>query len=197
MYLSYVNEELGIPYELPIEIAVNNTTAIAFASGTVKKSKMRHIDARQDWVQALRDGDLVKLVKVDTKNNLADLGTKLLDPDTFERLRDCMMVCHAIPATDLELGSRSDSGAPAAPTTAQQGTSADEVSAGCVQVFGEMQAAQAATKEPAACGVRTPSRATTVPDVSVTRAPRAVTAVRRVVVQEGRAVLAGYMNTAG
>ena len=48
---------------------------------------------------------VVKLVKVDTKNNLADLGTKLPDLDTFEQLRDCMMVCHPIPATDLELGS--------------------------------------------------------------------------------------------
>ena len=34
MYLLYVNEELGILYELPIEIAVDDTTTIAFASGT-------------------------------------------------------------------------------------------------------------------------------------------------------------------
>ena len=44
MYLSYVNKELSILYELLIEIAVNNTTTIVFALGTVKKSKMRHID---------------------------------------------------------------------------------------------------------------------------------------------------------
>ena len=173
MYLSYVNEELGIPYELPIEIAVDNTTAIAFASGTVKKSKMRHIDARQDWVQALRDGDLVKLVKVDTKNNLADLGTKVLDPDTFERLRDCMMVCHPIPAADLELGSRSNSGAPAAPMSTQRKALPDEVSADCVQVAGQTRAAQTATEVPARCGVRAPQCTAEVPDIGMTRAPRA------------------------
>ena len=81
-----------------------------------------------------------------------------------------MMVCHAIPATDLELGSQSDSGVLAAPMSAQQETSADKVSAGCVRVVSEMQAAQAANKEPAACRVCTPSRATAVPDVGVTRA---------------------------
>ena len=170
MYLLYVNEELGIPYALPIEIAVDNTTTIAFASGMVKKSKMRHIDARQDWVQALRDGNLVKLVKVNTKDNLADLGTKLLDPETFERLRNGMMVCHPIPATNLELGSHSDSEAPATLVP---------------------------TQVPLSYGVGAPKCATEVLDVSVTHAPHAVKAVQRVVVHDGCAVLDGYMNTAG
>ena len=77
MYLSYVSDELGIPFETPIKIQVDNQTALSFATGTVKKSKLRHIDARQDWVQALRDANLVKLAKVHTRDNLADLGTKL------------------------------------------------------------------------------------------------------------------------
>ena len=38
-----------------------------------------HSRARQDWVQALRDATLVKLAKVHTSDNLADLGTKLLE----------------------------------------------------------------------------------------------------------------------
>ena len=64
LYLSYVSDELGIPFETPIKIQVDNQTALSFATGTVKKSKLRHIDARQDWVQALRDATLVKLAKV-------------------------------------------------------------------------------------------------------------------------------------
>ena len=83
-------------------IGVDNATAITFAAGPVKKNKLRHIDARQDWVQALRDSELVKLVKVDTKDNYADLMTKILDPETFTNLRDGMMVNVAIPDSMIE-----------------------------------------------------------------------------------------------
>ena len=93
-------------FEMPIEIGVDNAAAITFASGTVKKSKLRHIDARQDWVQALRDSELVKLVKVDTKDNYANLMTKILEPETFLNLRDGMMVNVAIPESVLEQSGR-------------------------------------------------------------------------------------------
>ena len=59
---------------------VDNSTAIAFADDSGKRSKMRHIDCRQRWVQALRDHSLVTLQKVDTNDNLADLFTKILGP---------------------------------------------------------------------------------------------------------------------
>ena len=102
LYMSYACDEMGQAFDMPIEIGVDNATAITFASGTVKKSKLRHIDARQDWVQALRDSELVKLVKVPTKDNYADLMTKILEPETFTNLRDGMMVSAAIPESVLE-----------------------------------------------------------------------------------------------
>ena len=68
---------------MPIAIGVDNATAITFAAGTVEKGKLRHIDARQDWVQALQDSELAKLVKVDTKENYADIMTKIPDPGTL------------------------------------------------------------------------------------------------------------------
>ena len=52
-HMSYVCDEMGQEFEMPVKIGVDNATAITFASGTVKKSELRHIDARQDWVQAL------------------------------------------------------------------------------------------------------------------------------------------------
>ena len=59
---------------------------------------MRHIDARQSWVEALRDDNIVKFKWVPTKDNLSDIGTKLLDIQTFKRLRGELMVRKAIPA---------------------------------------------------------------------------------------------------
>jgi hypothetical protein len=38
LYMSYVCDEMGQEFEMPIEIGVDNATAITFASGTVKKS---------------------------------------------------------------------------------------------------------------------------------------------------------------
>ena len=88
LHMLYVCDEMGQEFTMPIKIGVDNTAAITFASGTVKKSKIRHIDARQDWVQALRDAELMKLVKVDTKGNYADLMTTILNPETFTNLQD-------------------------------------------------------------------------------------------------------------
>ena len=64
LYMSYVCNEMGQEFEMLIEIGVNNAAAITFTKGTVKKGKLRHTDARQDWVQVLQDSDLMKLMKV-------------------------------------------------------------------------------------------------------------------------------------
>ena len=108
MRLSYVSEELGIDFPTPIAIGVDNATAVAYANGTVKRSKIRHIDARQDWVRAMRDSKICKLWKVHTLENESDLLTKIHDPDQFERLRDRFMVFQKLP-TEQPYGADSRS----------------------------------------------------------------------------------------
>ena len=60
---------------------------------------IRHVDARQEWVQVLqvRDSNIVKAVHVDTSLNLSDMFTKALDLATFVRFRKQLMHFHAIP----------------------------------------------------------------------------------------------------
>ena len=65
--------------------------------GTVKCSKIRRIDARQDWVQAMRDSAICKLCKVHTLENESDLLAKIHEPDQFERLRNRCMVFQKLP----------------------------------------------------------------------------------------------------
>ena len=64
VHITYVNEEMGFGKIKPIGILADNSTAIAFAKCATKRSKLRHIDCRQRWVQALRDDrticDLIK-----------------------------------------------------------------------------------------------------------------------------------------
>ena len=97
MRLSYVSDELGISFSTPVSIGADNATAVAYANGTVKRSKIRHIDARRDWVGAMRDSSICKLWKVDTKENESDLLPKIHKADQFERLRDRCMVLRQIP----------------------------------------------------------------------------------------------------
>ena len=55
------------------------------------KSKLKHIDVRQEWAKTLRDKNILCPVHVDTNDNLADLFTKILPKGDFQRLRDSMM----------------------------------------------------------------------------------------------------------
>ena len=98
-HLSYVADEMGMGIKLPFVLQVDNAACLAFSKDQVQRSKLRHIDARQEWVQALRDNNVVVLEWVESKLNLADMFTKILDADTFEFLRSKMMVFKAIPAS--------------------------------------------------------------------------------------------------
>ena len=95
--MSYVSDELGIDFPTPIAIAVDNATAVAYANSTVKRSKLRHINARQEWVQAMRDSDTCKLWKVHTLENDSDLLTKIHEREQFKRRRNCCMLFQKIP----------------------------------------------------------------------------------------------------
>ena len=61
MHLAYIVEEMGGSMPLPYDLRVDNTTAIAFSKGNVRRSKLKHIDVRQQWVEWLRNKELVNL----------------------------------------------------------------------------------------------------------------------------------------
>ena len=66
---------------------MDNSTAESFAKNNAKKTKLKHIDARQEWVKVLRDKSILVPVHVPTKLNLADVFTKILTVPEFIRLR--------------------------------------------------------------------------------------------------------------
>ena len=91
LHLSYITDEMGLGFQLPIQLQMDNSTAEVFTNDTAYKSKLKHIDVRQEWVKTLRDKNILCPVHVDTNNNLADLFTKILPKGDFQRLRDSMM----------------------------------------------------------------------------------------------------------
>ena len=91
LHLSYITDEMGLGFQLPIQLQMDNSTAEVFTNDTAYKSKLKHIDVRQEWVKTLRDKNILCPVHVDTSDNLADLFTKILPKGDFQRLRDSMM----------------------------------------------------------------------------------------------------------
>ena len=91
--LSYAVQEAGFTFPRPAVVQVDNQAAIAFSrqADTGGRSKLRHIDLRQEWVHLLRESGLVTCIHVSTVNNLSDILTKPLDHATFKRLRDQIM----------------------------------------------------------------------------------------------------------
>ena len=94
VHLGYVADEMGIDFPKPFKLEVDNQAAEIFINDTAFKSKLKHIDCRQEWVKILRDKSIMTPAHVDTKENLADLFTKILDRETFTCLRDEIMHPH-------------------------------------------------------------------------------------------------------
>ena len=83
---------MGIPFPKPVELQMDNSTAIAFTNNTCVKSKLKHIDCRQEWVKVVRDKNIMTPKYVPTDDNLADLFTKILGLAVFKKHRDSIMV---------------------------------------------------------------------------------------------------------
>ncbi len=87
-YTSYVADEVGIDFPKPATLQMDNQAALAVTAATCQHSKLKHIDVRQGWVRVLRDKGILIPKHVPTKDNLADIFTKLLPRGEFTRLRD-------------------------------------------------------------------------------------------------------------
>ena len=82
---------MNLDFQRSFKIQIDNAGAECFDKGTAFKSKLKHIDCRQEGVQMLRNRDICTPVHVDSKGNLADLFTKILPAQDFERLRSTIM----------------------------------------------------------------------------------------------------------
>ena len=84
--LSYIVEEMGLEFPIPFDLQMDNEAARIFCMGSAAKTRLKHIDCRQEFVRLLRDRKIVRPVHVLSKENLADLMTKILPRPTFEYL---------------------------------------------------------------------------------------------------------------
>ena len=78
----------GLDVVYPIMLFVDSSSAIQLSQMDLTTRNMKHAAIRLDYLQHIV-GDLKRLlpVKVDGTSNLADLGTKVLAPNIFHRMR--------------------------------------------------------------------------------------------------------------
>ena len=86
--LSYIAEEMNKEFNFPVKLEMDNAAAKIFCDGSASKTRLKHIDARQEWIQTLRNRDLFIATHIPSEENLADLFTKILPKAVFVYLRD-------------------------------------------------------------------------------------------------------------
>ena len=91
MGLSYIVEEMGMVFPYPFTLEMDNEGARIFTENSAQRSKLKHIDCRQEWVKTLRDRNICIPVHIPTEDNLADIFTKILPRQTFVKFRDQLL----------------------------------------------------------------------------------------------------------
>ena len=67
-------------------IYIDNQSTMSITNNPVKHSKTKHIEIRHHFIRDCAEKNLIKLVKVPTEDNFADLFTKAFDRSRFEKL---------------------------------------------------------------------------------------------------------------
>lgn len=71
-------KDLQVKFELPLEISGDNNSANTIVTNNVKSNKTKHLLVKYSFIKDNIDRNLVKIIRVDSCNNRADLLTKSL-----------------------------------------------------------------------------------------------------------------------
>ena len=83
--------ELGMGTSNPIDLYVDNRSAIDVAYNPEHHGRMKHVDRRHFYVRELVENHVIRVPFVETTKNYADIFTKPLAAPTFFPLRDKIM----------------------------------------------------------------------------------------------------------
>ena len=85
LYLLQLFKFLDIEVELPMVIRCDNQGAI-FLTKNESSTHTKHVDVRYHFIRDLVEQGIVKLKYINTKVNIADMLTKNLPTEQFEKL---------------------------------------------------------------------------------------------------------------
>ena len=85
-------EDIRVKYEHPIVINCDSTSAINMSKNPIMHSKTKNIPIKYHYLREQVSQKAIKLEYIDTKEQSADIFTKPLPKEAFERLRQKMGV---------------------------------------------------------------------------------------------------------
>ena len=91
VYLGGLAEEMGVEDDQPLDLYVDNKSAIDLAYNPEHHQRTKHIARRHFYVRDLVEDLTIRVPFVDSANNLADFFTKPLPGKTFFPMRDKIM----------------------------------------------------------------------------------------------------------
>lgn len=97
LWLQTLLSDLKLPPQLnlqvrPVTIFNDNRGAIALASNPVQHSRTKHIDTKHHFIRDYIEKGAIQVQHVTSANNLADILTKYLSRDLYQRLRHSLNV---------------------------------------------------------------------------------------------------------
>ena len=91
VHLARLCSELKLHNDTPVDLHVDNKSAIDVAYNPEHHTRMKHVDRRHFYVRELVEQHRIRVPFVSTVNNLADFFTKPLPPKSFTAFRDLIM----------------------------------------------------------------------------------------------------------
>ena len=87
LWLKRFLQELGIKQK-EYKVHCYSQSALDLSKNSMYHSWMKHIDTRYHWIREVMEQQLLKLVKIHTKDNPTDILTKFVTRDKLELCRD-------------------------------------------------------------------------------------------------------------
>ena len=92
LWLESLLDELKVGYVKPVQLLVDNKSAISLAKNPVAHGRSKHIETRFHFIRDQVNKKKLELVYCTTEDQLADVFTKPLRVERFEKLRDMLGV---------------------------------------------------------------------------------------------------------
>jgi len=91
VHLTNLATELGADPNPPIDLHIDNRSAIDVAYNPEHHGRMKHVARRHFYVRELVEEHIIRCPYVESAENLADFFTKAQSPGVFKAMRDRIM----------------------------------------------------------------------------------------------------------
>ena len=92
VWMKQILKEYNVEQDV-MTLYCDNLSAINISKNPVQHSRTKHIDIRHHYIRDLVDDKVITLEHVDTEEQIADIFTKALDANQFEKLRGKLGIC--------------------------------------------------------------------------------------------------------